>query len=149
MILNVVFYKTTTDRNYLTKNLSSSYKTVVTPKDDVSVSTPIFFLSYNEDLIPYNYVYVVELNRYYYIDEFILNSSATMSIRCSIDVLMTYAIYIKSINGFIERQEFKYNRYFVDTELLTRADKTQILNEVGQVGVNNVVRYYLVTTGGN
>lgn len=139
----------TSDERAVTKDFSISKKATIVLKEQTSILNPIITLAYDESLLNCNYCYIKQLKRYYYIKNIVIGYNQALEMELYIDVLMSWKSYILSLNCFIQRQEYNYNPYFVDGELLTRADKTQIIQNVGSVGGDNTIRYYLTTTGGN
>ena len=67
-----------------------------------------------ENVINCNYAYIVEFNRYYFIDEIISIKEDLWLLNMSVDVLMTYRIEIGNQRGVISRNEFEYDRYVED-----------------------------------
>lgn len=62
----------------------------------------------------FNYVYIPELNRYYFVTnvEYIVTNLWEISL--SVDVLMTYKNGITNLVAFVDRNEFNKNPYILD-----------------------------------
>lgn len=145
--MQVIFYKTSDDRRVVSKNLQLVMQTDIIVKDKTTVTEPILWLVYDKNVVTSNYVYIPDWDRYYYC-KFEVGEDNSMLVYCEVDVLMSFRPYILNLYCVIERQEFNYNPYIFDGELLTRCDKTIITQNIGQVGIDNTIRYYLTTTGG-
>ncbi len=146
--MQVTFYKNSSDKNVLTKDIAEVLTVDFKFKNNSSILRPLLLLKYNATILTCNYCYIDVTDRYYYIADTVVTNNSTLELTLNVDVLMSYRSYILNLYCLIDRQEYNYNPYIVDTELLTRADKTIITDNVGQVGVDNVIRYYLTTTGG-
>lgn len=57
----------------------------------------------------YNYCYVEEFGRYYFITDIVSVNYTLWEIHCHVDVLMSYKDQIKEQTAIVARQEAKYN----------------------------------------
>lgn len=57
----------------------------------------------------YNYCYVEEFGRYYFITDIVSVNYSLWEIHCHVDVLMSYKDQIKEQTAIVARQEVKYN----------------------------------------
>ena len=64
---------------------------------------------------------------------------------CEADVLMSYNSEIKALNGTVERQEFLYNDFIVDTNVQTRCDRYINQHKIGELSGNGI--YITVNAG--
>ena len=76
----------------------------------------------------FNYLYIDEFKRYYFINDLIAVEGNLWQIDASCDVLMSFKENIYNINAFITRNEFEYNNLIVDDLLTYEYDKE--VNEV-------------------
>lgn len=67
----------------------------------------------------YNYCYVQDFGRYYYITDIISANYTLWEIHCHVDVLMSYSEQIKEQTAIVARQENKYNMYLDDGIFMT------------------------------
>ena len=70
----------------------------------------------------YNYCYIVELKRYYYIENTVISTNGICRLTMRVDVLMTYIEDIKASYGLITKQH-DYNPYFGDYDVESRTIK--------------------------
>lgn len=138
----------TSDKKSVGKNFNTVMQVDCIIKDKTTILNPVFVLTYNKELTTCNYAYVEELGRYYYLGNAVIGMDGSMEIPAMVDVLMSWQSYILNLKCIIERQEKVFSPYIFDGELLTRCDKVQETVNVGTVGIDNNLRYYLVTTGG-
>lgn len=141
-------YVNSSDPKAVNKNLQFVRSLKYTIKESSNVVDPVLYVKYNTDLLTCNYCYVEEFNRYYYVRNITVSNKHTIELELMVDVLMSYADQIKGMYALVTKQEFDYNAYYIDPDLLVRCDKQITTQNVGQFGVDNAVRYYLTATGG-
>lgn len=144
----VKFGISTSDRRTVQKNFNVTTALECSIKDKTTILRPTFVLAYSKELTQCNYAYVEELGRYYYLGNPVIGMDGTVELPAEVDVLMSWRNYILNLKCIIKRQEKVFSPYIFDGELLTRCDKVQETVNVGTVGIDNNLRYYLVTTGG-
>lgn len=84
-------------------------------KEETSVSNPTFKLSFNVDVVAYNYVYAWD--RYYYIDDKISTEHNHWEIVCSLDLLGTYRQNILNTTAYVLYSASNYNIHIPDPRL--------------------------------
>ena len=123
--LSVTFYHNYSDNNVLNKAISAIGSAVtMNPTRDITVLNPEFIIAYNSSLLTANYCYVTEFGRYYYCDIAIL-TGGRMSVRCSVDVLMSFRDSIKKCECNVIRSE-KGITYVKDTKLPLSPDQCSL-----------------------
>lgn len=146
--MNVTFYSNFEKKINSTKRPSGSGTTLdCKMKSDCSMSSPVFLI----DGIDLSYNYCYFNNRYYFINDIVLNKNNIYEIYCSVDVLATYKPYITSYNTFIERSASKFDPMIIDNALSSSQDiksnaqaTTQIKTTTGQVPLDPTSGCYLV-----
>lgn len=108
------FYNNKSDARYLNKSIDLKYDNipleVLTP---ASVIRPVLKVSSGLIGQSVNYVYVDELERYYYIRNWTMENGYVL-LDCEVDVLMSFKDAIKQQNVIVSRQQKKYNLYMTD-----------------------------------
>lgn len=133
--VETTFYQNSAERNRLDKSryLKIVWTDTITFRDSSSITNPVIRVEYPRP-IDFNYVYLSELNRYYFVTDINLIRTNLYEINLSIDVLMTYLTAIKNCQAFIDRNEDTYNRLIVDNQLpleqLQQLSVTEIPNNV-------------------
>lgn len=91
------------------------------------------------DILTANYCYIEEFNRYYFISDIVSvrNNLWRLNLRC--DVLMSFSSEIIVTSAFVTRNEFKYNKYLVDSEMILRSNPEIKIEEV--VDLSNKFNY--------
>lgn len=106
----IKFYKNTLEKNKVDKsNMVSSTAPVElegTLKEATSLVAPSFLVHKNfKELINYNYVYIEDFKRYYYITDITSVTNELSRIELHVDVLMSFKDEIMENEAFIERNE--------------------------------------------
>lgn len=91
-------------------------------KEETSIMSPTFLLSdYSSQ---YNYVYVPKWNRYYFVDDVILNIDGVFEMSCTLDALATYKSSIASTTTFVERtSDGRYIDAYLRDHAISCADR--------------------------
>lgn len=121
--MKATFYYSKLDRRYINK-IDPTEKPAqqigqadqeITPIEDFDILHPTFILSLGTDYMNFNYIYVRDLHRYYFVDSLELSKNRAY-ITCTIDVLQSYKDEIMNGDVILERQEKKWNSYQHDEE---------------------------------
>lgn len=67
-----------------------------------------------EQLPNFNYVYIPNFNRYYYVNDITSIRNNLWEISLSVDVLMSYKEAIRGVNAFVDRNENTFNPNIID-----------------------------------
>lgn len=96
LIMILTFYKNTSANNVIGKILTEPMNMNIFLKGDVDISNPILRLAVgaDESLSQYNYCFIHELDRYYFIDNVTSLNARVVDLSCSVDVLETYKVDI-------------------------------------------------------
>lgn len=99
--MELVLYKTADENSKLEKTLSEEETLVGALKDGCSVTAPSIMIQTNP--IGYNYAYISEFERYYYIKNVTVVRKNMFLIGLQVDVLMSYKEQIKDLSGVVSR----------------------------------------------
>lgn len=88
---------------------------------EFSIMNPTFIIR-NFDILEYNYIYVKPWNRFYFIEDIVLDGSRCL-VKCHIDVLETYKDDIKTLKLLVERSQNVNNGFIVDEEAPVNANR--------------------------
>ena len=88
--MTIDFYKITDFKNKINKTLENPFtlENVFFKSGNIDLVNP--FIRLTVDVTQYNYCYIRELQRYYFIDNIIIESNNIKKYLLSIDVLMSY-----------------------------------------------------------
>ena len=110
--MTAILYNNKSDSREINKDLTELSTINITLYLDTNVVTPVFKLK--NFINNANYMYVPDLHRYYYINNYTL-SNQCVYLHCSVDVLTTYKTEILNSEFLISRSENDYNDNIVDT----------------------------------
>lgn len=128
-----------------TLSTGSSFDCVL--KDNCSILNPVIDIASDSNLSGFNYMYISDFSRYYFIDDITSLHNGLWRISAHVDVLETYATAIKANKAVIRRQTNKYNLYLDDPEFKTYAyDKIQTLKFPAN-SLSKTLSYVLVVNG--
>lgn len=103
--MTIIFYKTLSKPNEINKVLQNSFTITGSFKTDTDVIKPIIKVLNTTDfnVFDYNYCYISELKRYYFVEDITILADKLFFISLSLDVLYTYKNAILSSVGNISR----------------------------------------------
>lgn len=104
--MTVIFYKYNGIRNKINKTLENglSIQDVII-KNDFDITTFDLMIKSSSYTPEYNYCYIQDLGRYYFIDSVECMNGTIYKIRVSVDVLKSYADDIQNISAIITKSE--------------------------------------------
>lgn len=86
-----------------------------TLRNSVEITKPTIRIEY--DGVPnFNYVYIPQFNRYYYVDEIVSISKNVWDVVLSVDVLMSFKDVIRSQCAFVERNQYTFDPNIEDNK---------------------------------
>ena len=119
--MDAYLYYNKSDKRYVDKKLESitydggSDHVDVEFKEDTSIEDPTFILRTQSKVLTANYMYVPNLNRYYFINDYTL-SHQRIYINCHVDVLMSFKSEFKKENVIVARNETLFDMYLDDSK---------------------------------
>lgn len=99
--MNILLYKTTNANNDLNKTISDKVELVGALRDASSVIAPSILIQSNP--IGYNYAYIPEFGRYYYIKNITAFRKGAYIVDLKCDVLMSFKDEILNMSGIVSR----------------------------------------------
>lgn len=146
-ILDIILYNTNSPKNKINKSLSNELTITGTMRNNTSILTPTILIQYNP--VNYNYAYIPQFNRYYYIADIIFMTNSMVELYLKVDVLMSHRIAILNSDVIIDKTTDNpdLNRYVYSDGFSTLCkDKTDIIQFPN--GFNDNGEYILITAGG-
>lgn len=133
------------------KTLSEGLSFEVELKAGTSILKPVLLLASPTALTGYNYMYISDFGRYYFIDDIKSVRNGQWEISAHVDVLETYKTAIKNNTAVIKRQQNQFNLYLDDAEFKTyNYERIQTLKfklGTGQTGFTKNLKYILTVNG--
>lgn len=151
--MQVILYKTNSDPRKVDKylyggdgNNGMSIDCVI--KGECSITHPqLLFSRENRGWYSdYNYCFIPDFNRYYYIDNITFMPGNYAVFDTSIDVLMSHKNAIRNLTVMIERQENIYNPYIIDDGIVITQGSYKKVIDVGAV-TSDSTKIYLTAIG--
>ena len=126
--MTITFYKTLSEKNRVNKILTLDKSITGTLKEKTDVINPFIIIKTvnNFNVFNYNYCFIHELNRYYYIDNVKIINAVLYEIELTIDVLMTYKNDIEQSKAIITESTNEINANNTDYV----AEKNIDVNEI-------------------
>lgn len=116
MSFSIVLYNNTDELNRIKKtHLASGVSISGNLREESSVVDPVITVEYAGTLVNYNYMYIPEFHRYYFITNVESVATKLWRIHAHCDVLMSFSDGILACTGVIARQENEYNLYLSDS----------------------------------
>lgn len=112
--MQATFYYNKSDKRYINKTIEAKYSNIpIEVLEPSSVIRPSLRVSSGLIGQGVNYLYISELERYYYINDWIMENGY-IRLECEVDVLMSFKDEIKERSVVVKRNEKKYNLYLDD-----------------------------------
>ena len=145
--MNITFYKNSSEKEKIGKSLSSGLTLSGNLRDECSITSPSILVEATS-LVDYNYCYIPEFKRYYFISDIVSvrNNLWRVSLKC--DVLESFKSDILKLSCIVDKQQNQsYNNNIDDGSYINRADSfVEIANY--QNGFNSSGEFILITAGG-
>lgn len=132
--MQIKFYNTTSEINRIGKTLTNETVLTGTFKGEVDLRNPT--LTVNTNLLNFNYCYIPDINRYYFIDKIEITRSNLYTISLHIDVLETYKTAIKKLNVIVSQSSNNpyYNGYVKGVDVRTEYETKMFTNNFDEDG---------------
>ena len=146
--MEIKLYKTSSPRKKLVKDLTDGITLVGTLRAQSSVMSPTFTVQ-DTAVVGYNYCYIPDFGRWYYINGIDALRSNLYEVSLGIDVLMTYAAEIRKNYAIIDKVEnfgVAYNYINDGSWVNTNRMNQSIINFAN--GFNDNGEFILITAGG-
>jgi hypothetical protein len=142
----IKLYKTSSEKNRINKTITDEIVLNGYLREQCSVTNPVIKIEQSVNLSLYNYAYIEDFGRYYYITDIKTLRNNLWELSLDIDVLMTYKNDILNTVGLINHADL--NQYLHDTNIVTSSKCTkQIVTFTKSLPTD--VDYLLIVAGGN
>ena len=149
--MTIIFYKNESQNNVVYKELSSqlTYDKCVL-KDKTNVKTPTIDVDIKMNIVDYNYCYIQEFNRYYYISDIKSTNRNLWEIDLKVDVLMSFKEYFGNITAIVSRGQslININSYIVDNENVVQNNSSVHTYLFPETPLHKELSYIITTVGG-
>ena len=116
---------------------------------DMSIHTPTISLQLDSftDVINFNYIYIPELRRYYYVVDSTIREDGFVQLKCKVDVLMSFKADILASTQYIDRQQNKCTYQLPDGMYNIKSNRNLTIKNFGNVIIEPNANFLLQTSG--
>lgn len=145
--MNLSLFVNNSEKNKLDKSLSSELKFNGKLREESSVVNPSIMIQATNPS-SYNYAYIPEFNRYYFITDMVSIRTGIWEISMHVDVLMSFKAGIKNTSIILSDTETTGQTNYISGEQWVRnvKDTTEIIKFPKYLPVKG--EYILITAGG-
>ena len=145
--MDIYLYTTPDEKNKLNKTLNNSVHFEGVLKEETSVIEPSVIIE-GSNLSGYNYMYIPQFNRYYFIKDIYSIRNNLWKIQAAVDVLLSFKDGIETCPIVLDVSEVEEIESYIPGEMWqgTVRNKTDVINF--PYGLNNSGEYILITSGG-
>lgn len=149
MAFTISLFKTNSENNRVVKTLTDEKQLSGELRNQTSVLNPNIRIESADSISAYNYAYISEFGRYYYITDIVSvrTNCWVVSLRC--DVLMSYKDEIRGLNVILDNtQETGLSNYLSSPNWVNLV-KTKTDIKVFPSGLSEQGEFILITAGGD
>ena len=147
--MDIVLYVNSSEKQAINKTISSGETLTGALRDESSVINPSFLIQHANPT-GYNYCYISEFGRYYFITDIVSVRTNLWRVNCTVDVLMSFKTQILNLNVTVSNvssgenpDETYVNGEQWQTTVKTKTDIISFSN-----GLLDSGEYILITSGG-
>ena len=146
--MQIKLYKNSSEPERVTKSLSGSITLSGTVRGETNIINPEILIEGSPDDFPsdYNYAYIPEFERYYYINEVTAYRNNVTLLFMHVDVLMSFKDDILSNEAIVDKQALAGNMYLNDGSWVHESREFYTIKSF-QNGFNDDGEYILITAG--
>ena len=150
--MQATFYYNKSDKRYLNKSIDAKYSNIdIQILEPSSIINPTLLVSSGLIGNNVNYVYIPDLRRYYYIDNYIMENGF-VRLECKVDVLMSFKNEILSEKVIAARSSNRYNLYLPDDKFkMYNYSRVQTFTMIPQdtMKFDMSIEQFVLTTAGS
>lgn len=145
--MEIILYTTGSERHAIQKNLQNAIEFVGSLRGESSVVSPTILIEMTNPS-QYNYCFIPEFNRYYFITDITSVRTNLWRISCSVDVLMSYQAQLLNLDVVVGADTSPDKEKYMsgDDWMTTVKTKTDVINFPN--GLLDSGEYILITSGG-
>lgn len=142
--MNILLYKTTNANNDLNKTISDKVELVGALREASSIIAPSILIQSNP--IGYNYAYIPEFGRYYYIKNITAFRKGAYIVDLKCDVLMSFKEEILNMSGIVSR--LTNGDDYATRDIKTKCTETHRRLDFPETPFTRNGSYILISKGG-
>jgi hypothetical protein len=144
----ITFYNNISEKNVIRKTINNALTMSGTLRESTSVTNPIITIEAPVTLIGYNYCYILDFSRYYYVVDVKSMRNNLWAVTLRVDVLMSFQNDILNTPAIIDHTTQQDTTNYMASNVWQSLvkDKTDIINFSN--GLSESGGYVLITAGG-
>lgn len=145
--MDIILCNNNSEPNKINKNISNLLTLSGNLKEETSILNPVVLIEI-EDPAEYNYAYIPEFNRYYFINDIVSVRNGIWRISMTVDVLMSFKSSILNVPVIVSDTEYLGSDMYLPGQVWKTKVKenTNILNFPSGLSENG--HFILITAGG-
>lgn len=145
--MNIILYVNNSEKNKIGKTLTNDFSLSGTLRDATNIINPVILLEISE-IGNYNYCYINNFNRYYFITDITVIRTGLFAISLMVDVLESFKSDIKNLSVILLNTQNVGSSNYLPSQVFRNnvKSKTDILNFPN--GLNDSGEFILITAGG-
>lgn len=145
--MNIILYVNNSEKNKIGKTLINDFSLSGTLRDATNIINPVILIEISE-IGDYNYCYINNFNRYYFITDITVIRTGLFAISLMVDVLESFKSDIKNLSVILLNTQNVGSSNYLPSPVFRNnvKSKTDILNFPN--GLNDSGEFILITAGG-
>lgn len=145
--MNIILYVNNSEKNKIGKTLTNDFSLSGTLRDATNIINPVILIEISE-IGNYNYCYINNFNRYYFITDITVIRTGLFAISLMVDVLESFKSDIKNLSVILLNTQNAGSSNYLPSPVFRNnvKSKTDILNFPN--GLNDSGEFILITAGG-
>lgn len=145
--MNITLYVNKSEKNKIGKNLTNDFPISGTLRDATNIINPVILIELN-DIGNYNYCYIDDFKRYYFITDIAVIRTGLFAISLMVDVLESFKSDIKNLSVILLNTQNVGSSNYLPSQVFRNnvKSKTDIINFPN--GLNDSGEFILITAGG-
>lgn len=145
--MNIILYVNNSEKNKIGKTLTNDFSLSGTLRDATNIINPVILIEISE-IGNYNYCYINNFNRYYFITDITVIRTGLFAISLMVDVLESFKSDIKNLSVILLNTQNVGSSNYLSSPVFRNnvKSKTDILNFPN--GLNDSGEFILITAGG-
>lgn len=145
--MNIILYVNNSEKNKIGKTLTNDFSLSGTLRDVTNIINPVILIEISE-IGNYNYCYINNFNRYYFITDITVIRTGLFAISLMVDVLESFKSDIKNLSVILLNTQNVGSSNYLPSQVFRNNVKsiTDILNFPN--GLNDSGEFILITAGG-
>lgn len=144
--MNITLYRNTSEEAVVSKSISTYGTYTCKLQEPCTLEQPHVRMQLTSFNPAANYMYIDLLGRYYYITAVEYLEHGLVELTGSVDPLMSFANSIRGLDAIVDRNEFDYDDYMVDPDLLMGVERVNTTEYIGHI--EDSTQYYLLNVAG-